>query len=332
MKYFKFLPCVLIVIIVIFTFTYGNAKISKSKEIKKTPEYQGVITLWHIDTFEGGKGSRKQFLESVAKQYEKNNKGLLIMVVEHTINSAYESIKNGNQPDIVSYGLGVDYLSNLLELSEGNFNGGKIANKTYAKAWCRGGYALIFNPKKIKTIDKIIENLVVSQNTFTQPLLALLEDDYTVKNLKILSPMDAYLDFVSGKTDIILGTQRDINRLFVRQMQVGVVALNNYNDLYQYISVTSNKSEKIGHCKNFIDYLLSQGVQASLSKIGLLSTNYTTEGQIEHLNLLQEVSSKSTLSFITTSQNLIEYQQLAYSSIKGSKEAYLKLKKVLIHS
>ena len=39
-------------------------------------EYQGVLTLWNVDTFEGGSGARSGWLEKKAIAFEKQNKGI----------------------------------------------------------------------------------------------------------------------------------------------------------------------------------------------------------------------------------------------------------------
>ena len=81
MKLIRALVVFLLSFSVAFTLLYGRNKIAE-EQIDKTPAtYNGVLSLWQIDTFEGGKGSRKQFLLSVAREFEKENQGVLILNV-----------------------------------------------------------------------------------------------------------------------------------------------------------------------------------------------------------------------------------------------------------
>ena len=108
MKIFRLFCGVSLIFCLIFTCFFGVQGISKQVELSKPVEYKGVIKIWQIDAFEGGKGSRKQFLLSVARGFEKENLGVLIMVISHTVESAEQSLLAGEVPDIISFGLGVE--------------------------------------------------------------------------------------------------------------------------------------------------------------------------------------------------------------------------------
>jgi hypothetical protein len=83
--------------------------------------------------------------------------------------------------------------------------------------------------------------------------------------------MDAYVKFVTGKVKWFLGTQRDVNRLETRGMSVKVTPLERFNDLYQYVSITSSDQIKRYYAEQFINYLVSEQVQKKLNEIGMLS-------------------------------------------------------------
>ena len=57
----------LLIIIVSYSFIFGYKNITTEKILADKEDYKNIITVWQIDTFEGGKGSRKQFLESIGK-------------------------------------------------------------------------------------------------------------------------------------------------------------------------------------------------------------------------------------------------------------------------
>ena len=92
MKIFRFIVSVAIVLSLTFTAFIGKDKINEQSKITAPSEYKGIISLWQIDGFEGGSGSRKQFLLKVAREFEKKNNGVLVMVINHTFLSAKENV------------------------------------------------------------------------------------------------------------------------------------------------------------------------------------------------------------------------------------------------
>lgn len=73
-----------LIFVLVLASTIGLAAENKDKLVKKffgeKTSYQGIITLWNIDTFEGGTVGKSYFLESVASRFEAQNKGALIKV------------------------------------------------------------------------------------------------------------------------------------------------------------------------------------------------------------------------------------------------------------
>ena len=68
------------------------------------------LEIWQVDTFEGGTGSRRAYLERVCKAYLKsvNAKSktarITVAVKQITPETAEEFFKNGVYPDIFSFG------------------------------------------------------------------------------------------------------------------------------------------------------------------------------------------------------------------------------------
>lgn len=294
------------------------------------PEYKGIITIWQIDSFEGGTGSRKQFLLKVARGYEKQHSGLLIMVIDHTFESAKEAFSNNQYPDIISYGNGV-LVGGIQPLNFSNFfKGGAIDKTLYAIPWCRGGYCLITKGETKVENGVVLDKITLSKTEYNQPALALYLSQFRAKEYAIKSPLDAYVDFVGGKSDYLLGTQRDIIRLSNRGVDFSITPLDEYNDLYQYVSVTAKEKERIYYAKDFIDYLLSSNVQQMLKDIGMLSCFEVVNYQSQALLELQKVNHKYTLSAFTSEKSLVEINDLALISLKGDKESEIKIKNMLI--
>ena len=74
----KTLPFVLI-----FAVVFAVAFYPRSKEEGKSEEVKKVIRVWNVDTFEGGKGSRTNFLKRAAAKIEKKNKGVYYLITSY---------------------------------------------------------------------------------------------------------------------------------------------------------------------------------------------------------------------------------------------------------
>ena len=329
MKVLRILCGAVVVLSIILTSVFYTNGFMAKNDLTEPDTYKGIITIWHVDSFEGGVGSRKQFLLKVARSFEKKHKGVLIMVVDQTPTSVKENYKSGQYPDLISYGNGVQ-INNQSELKVENYGGGMVGGKTYAAAWCHGGYAIICNPNIVNDIPKTLDTLLVSQAEYTQPLTAFCMEGYSAKSVEVLSPMDTYVKFVSGKTPYFLGTQRDLNRLITRGFEVKIQPLTQFNDLYQYISVTTSDLQRSYYANLFIEHLLSEKIQTQISDIGMFSVNGKALHSSAHLSAMQNAEYKFTLSAFIDEYTLKEMQRLALSCALGDKEGLNKIKNVLI--
>ncbi len=331
MKLLRITLSLILVFCGVFTFIFGKSQISKQKEYLNPQQFKGVITLWHVDTFEGGQGSRKQFLLSVATQFEKQNDGVLVMVLSHTKESIKDSLDKGELPDLISYGAGVE-LQNVKELSlKQTFYGGMVGEKSYALAWCMGGYVLFTNPNLVKdTTNKQLDHVVVSSGELNQSLTALAMNGYTCNQIEELSPLEAYIKFVNGKTPYFLGTQRDIVRLENRGFNANLIPLEAYNDLYQYISVCSNNAEKQKYSQKFIEFLISEKSQKRLTEISMLSPYFRIKFDNSGHNLLQNQNFLSTISAFSSSELFLDLKEFSLTALKGDIKGLDKIKKVTL--
>lgn len=264
------LPFALCIFVIAFMpFAYKKTTARQTLPIK-TPEHKYVLTLWHIDVFEGGVGSRGDFLSKIAVEFRSN--GVLVMVVNHTVESAENSIKQGVLPDMISYGVGVDFVAKYAKsLPKNSFSGGEIGGKIYAYPWCAGAYFLITKNENNQPIDK----LFISKSAYNIPFISLFLGKVDAKEIEMKKPLDAYTSFLSAKENVaLLGTQRDLKRLEQRGVDFYAQPIGGFNDLIQYVSVTTCDSGRFGECIKFINYLISEKPQKQLSKIGMLSVYY----------------------------------------------------------
>ena len=332
MKILRVITGALLVFAVLFTVFFGAAGIRGKSEIGQSAEYKGIITMWQVDIFEGGTGSRKQFLLEAARGFEKENEGVLIMVTDHTKEGAEDNFKKGIYPDLISFGDGVN-VTKPGELKVKRYtSGGVIGDKVYAAAWCRGGYVLIGNPEYVSKIGDSLGEVIVSQADYTQPLAAMLEEGITAEKISVLPPMDAYVDFCAGKAPYMLGTQRDIIRLSNRGMEVISRPLSYFNDLFQYVSVTAEEQIKRYYAEKFTEYLVSDAVQEKLNKIGMFSPYKRVIYENEHLAAMQEQENGYTFSAFSSEAFFEEMQSLSLKAMTGDLSAAEKIKNMLLSS
>ncbi len=318
---------------IIFTVFYGVDKIGGKKQFTNPVEFKGVLNLWHIETFEGGHGSRKQFLVDVASSFEKDNDGVLVMVISHTVTSANQALENGEKPDMISYGAGTVYTDMKQINCLCDFAGGKVDEKIYAVPWCKGGYVIFENPKYNDKKSRQ-KSIMVSKSIKNAPLINLcLEENYSeYGDVYVKSPLDAYVEFVAGKHKYFLGTQRDVVRFSNRGFAVETKPLQGFNDLYQYISLTCDDEIKTLYSEKFINYLLSEEIQKKLYKISMFSEFYQNDYQDQILNFMQNITPIYTLSAFSSSQLIDDLNLMSDNYLNGKLTDIAKIKNVLILS
>ncbi len=262
----------------------------KSDDDSEQKDNRQIIRVWNVDTFEGGKGSRTSFLRSVATSLQKSNQNNYYLIVNYTLEGAKNAYLNGEKPDILSFGIGLnEYAEDCLPLPY-SFPGGAIGNQTLAYPWCRGEYFLFSLENNFESEGKTVisdggENLVQIISELTKNEGDLLESTA------------AYTAFLNRKYHYLLGTQRDVCRFGTRGVEVYKKPLPDYNDLYQYISILSE--EKFPACVTFLNALQSEEIQKKLADIGMMpvsgdmskqTVNVFTSSEI--LEKLRDFSSK----------------------------------------
>ena len=99
----------------------------------------GILRLWHIDGFEGGKGSRASFLSRAADVFEKES-GMIVLVTVHTAESARSALQAGDAPDLLSFGGDAAYIADFaLPLRGLHFAAAETGGETVAYPWPHSG-------------------------------------------------------------------------------------------------------------------------------------------------------------------------------------------------
>lgn len=309
-------------------------------------DYNGVIELWNVDTFEGGSVSRTNFLEKRAVEFEKKNKGALILVKNITVEQLKLNLESNKKPNLITFGIGVGdlILNDIITLNSGYkiredlLKSSTINNQIKALPIMLGGYSLITNKEKLASseINDIISNSVVySKTDFNIPLLSLFVNDLNSlqQNDTKVNSFDAYDKFIHESFSSILGTQRDYYRCKNREnnlkMQCNYINLGGFSDLIVYGSVfkSDNKTEII--CQKFLEYLVSDYSQQILSNINMFSVldkNIYNDEDYKNYNKIL-LKPLKTLNVFYTSQTLETIKNLVddyYFNSKDNKKEILK--------
>lgn len=245
------LPFILVAVILALTFFLPQTG-------TETPQKR-IIRIWNVDTFEGGKGSRSSFLKTVARDVQKRDKNVYYLVTSYTAEGATEAYRNGDCPDLLSFGVGLgEFAERSLSLNE-RFAGGMFGGEPIAYPWCRGSYFLFSLTDNFGEEGKT----AISCGGQNLACLAAMEEGIVGTEAESVA---AYTGFLKGEYRYLLGTQRDVCRFAARGVEVYQKPLTAYCDLYQYISILS--AEHMEDCRVFLNRLLSFG-QERLSEIGM---------------------------------------------------------------
>lgn len=261
----KAILCFLSVFVLAFVPVRTLGKKGKENDFPiKTQNYETVLTVWNIDTFEGGKGSRTAFLSSAGKGF---GKGVIVLVRSQTLFGAKESLADGDIPDMISFGGGCEFLAGLcvpLTKKEKAY-GGSVGKTTLAAPWCAGGYFLFTKSGDNRLIDKVI----VSSGEHNFPLAAKCLSG--VKgNAELVRSEDGCGAFLAaGENAALIGTQRDVIRLERKGVAFTAKPLGIYSDLFQYLAICTENEERFRLCEDFLLYVLTEKVQSGISSIGM---------------------------------------------------------------
>lgn len=210
-----------------------------------------VLRIWQIDSFEGGKGSRADFLQSIGNDFSEQS-GCYVSVLSLSSSAAVKNLSEGNVPDLISYGAGICGIESYI----GDFT-----------QWCYGSYCILTLDTSADFSDMTAINTVINEGKENLVKVAALFCG--LNGATVEKSTGAYVSLINGKYKYLLGTQRDIFRLKTRGVGFAVKPVTEFNDLYQNISVTAN-GERANYAQRFINYLLSR--TGEVNKIGMLST------------------------------------------------------------
>lgn len=262
-----------------------------------------VLTMWHVDTFEGGTGSRQDFLMKTALEFSKKYRDAHVMVVKHTEDSVKENFAKGITPDLISFGNGVEGVINYAkplktQVNNQFFNSSAVGGVAYFYPYAYGVYA-VFSLQE-GAIPSKPKGIVVSKGKSNLAGFALLQEG--VEGGEYVEPLLAYTSFVSGKAKKLVGTQRDAYRLIRRGVQFVVEPFASFTDLVQYVAVTAKEGARAEKARRFAEFLILEETQKRLGEIGLFSPLlFDVEYGEDEINTLSKVAPSGVLSGIISS-------------------------------
>lgn len=300
----------------------------------------GAVRLWNVDTFEGGRGSRTNFLNTVSSAYEKSKKNVFVLVSSYTVEGAVAALNEGNVPDMISFGLGLPEVFDHIQSTffgksffvDGKMGdsgaGGAIEGEQFAWPWCKGTYALYSQTDDFSAV--CAENTVISVGGENRVQVAAALSGLKGKTNAEVSTA-AYVSFLKGKYRYMLGTQRDACRFETRGANVYARPLEEFCDLYQYIAVLATEQDRLEICKGYLDLLFSEKYQKRLSTIGMLSPYFDIYPKDQTVfYALQEGKPQRTLSVFTSREGLSSLDGAAAQAIlDGNTEVLKKFLKAL---
>lgn len=264
--WFKIVGLVLIVLLIVF-FIFNNA--FKIDFLSQESDKINIISVYHIETFEGGGKSRLSYLKEVAKEIEKENKNVLFIFKQINPENLQTELET-NQPDIISFGYGVGkivlpYLNKLeygFNLREELLDSGCFNNSLYAVAYISSGYC---------TFNQTDKNdcFIYGVNNYINPKLACNKETD-----QKLTQYEAYKQFVYNKDTTLFGTARDLFRIDnlnkTNRISSSFSPCDTYTDLIQYLGIVNKNDITL----KFLQLSLSNEYQNKLKDYYLFNVTY----------------------------------------------------------
>ena len=269
LKIFNF---ALIFAISFYAIAFGFEKAKNLEIFSQKQNEQTIISIWHIETFEGGGKARIEYLKTVAKQIEKDNKELLFMI-KSVSPEKLKSELTLSIPDIVSFGFGVGNIvlphliayENTFDVRDELISSGSFNKKFFAVPFIMSGYA-IFNHSMLSN------EFHVGTNEYIKP--ETIYESMSLKPQETESQYEAYIDFVYNKNVTLLGTGRDLFRINnlnnLGRTNAMIQPVDTYTDLIQYLGITNQNKTTL----KFINLALSNTYQTKLKDYSLFSSKY----------------------------------------------------------
>ena len=324
------------------------------RQDKPNVQYKGIIEVWHVESFEGGQGSRASWLRSRATELEKRYSGLYFDIATLTYSQLTDKLEEGQLPDLISFSIGVgNTVLPFLQPYNGSVDcydnllmSGEADNTVYAVPYCAGMYSLFARQKHLDQLHVEVDSVISSladmkltvkqgKNTFNlvalgvgfagfnSPLSALSGVSGVAVDMDN-TQYTAYEKYLTSKSFVtLLGTQRDVFRLGNRLEQgrtdsFETVVLDGYTDLVQYVGISTTDNDKLQYCRQFVEHIVSSDSQKKLVSVGMLSVS----GQCDYSDItLSEMQRKLSMCEVPcvfeSHESILSRRQTASSGVQS---------------
>lgn len=343
-KYYRVICVALVGVFVLITFCVILPNLPYPIDDTPAVTERAVLEMWHVESFEGGSTSRRDWLLRRATEWEKTHSGSYIHITTYSYEQALTMLNEGESFDIISFssGIGSKLLDKLQPFDSANVwdnyaDSAVIDDYQLALPYMTGAY-MLFSRQDVtgqlqgqELIDKCLSfdiSKKIGKNTIqllsldcgfasnNNPIMALYESgvsgQLTVNYAQ--TQYNAYERFVSAtKSVVLLGTQRDLYRLSNREQQgkistLNYVPLTSYTDLVQYVGV-SKDCEYIQLAQEFCQLLIGDKAQKSLYSTGMFSVKYDDIYTDERYLAVQQSIKNSIVANVFRDSTIIEKER-----------------------
>lgn len=261
-KIFAVIFVVFFSVVLVFMPAFNMTGVDISKE--DTPKK--VLTIYHTDVKSGGKNSRGSFLKDVAKEYNKLQNDVFVIVELYEKSEIKNAISSGC-PDIISFGSGLFDDETVFREYCGrvNFNDDflsavEVDNKIYAVPWSYNGYFLVGSGKTVSVVGNGMLALYLSKKELDVKTCDTVEECYNA--------------FLSSKTPFI-ATNKELTKLFSRVDRGKIEPFDTqilcgFTDMINVLGIYKNSENNL-EAEAFIEYVTSEKVQRKLTRLNLFS-------------------------------------------------------------
>ena len=147
-----------------------------SSFIGNKSDYNGVIEIWNIDSFESGTKTKFSYIDQCAKRFQKENKGAYVIVRNITESEGINLMSGGVFPDLLSCSYGVSdkfkdcfsaYSSQNIDIEAKFLSAGRNkSGELIGLAWCVGYYFLMSTGSKLSKVKNLDRNSNLNEVAF----------------------------------------------------------------------------------------------------------------------------------------------------------------------
>lgn len=326
-------------------FILSRNPVTQQRTEQPSQGYQGIISLWHIVEFKPYRGSLGNWVSDIAKQFEKEHRGVYFEVESITVEECDERIKRGERADVYSFPIGWAYPEDLAAVDVGELpklkgnlaECGKYSGRSFAYPYTASGYVLIVNQRlmqeqELGDTETLRERIIGGETASAGNAVAfavyggsgsLLSED----------------DFLQEKAAVLFGDARAAGDM-ERKVQQGkgfpciTYRFSNYSDLVQCIGVDdTTEAVKIPCICELIRLIYTENNQTGLNELGLagaiqMSTSSGAETETEELLFAQLESIAAPNAFMFKSyreQLCISAEEAAGGNTAAKKDFDLRL-------